>query len=86
MSAPITGWWTVESGFDLAPDGIELIKDALETAAANGEQVVTVEGIEFRWHPVASDDADLYDHLAAVHRIVHGDRCDLCVARLEQSA
>lgn len=86
MNAPLTGWWVVQSDLDLLPENVERMTAELARAADAGLQVVTVEGIEFRWHPVTTDEGDLYDNLAAIHRIVHGDRCDLCAARLEQQS
>jgi hypothetical protein len=55
---PIAGMWVVDSTSELTPEFMERAIDALESAAAEGKQVVVMEGIEFRWRPIRVEAAD----------------------------
>ena len=74
--APVKGMWVVSSDAAITPKLMQHAKAALESAADSGQQVVVVQGIEFRWRPTPIDTSPLDVERLAEAMWAERDRLD----------
>jgi len=79
---PIAGMWVVDSYAELTREIVDAAKDLLESAAAEGKQVVVLDGIEFRWRPTRIDCQPLNVDLLR-RALLHSERGDDASARAQ---